>query len=348
MKKNGKWRLCTDYGKLNSMTVPDSYSLPNIDESFSSLGGAIIFSTLDLFSGYHQIRIAEDSIDLTSFTIKYGNFMYKVIPFGLTGAPATFQREMNRILFDLLGKCVFVFLYDILIFSNSFEEHLVHLKQVFEIFRKYEVKINIEKYCFFKEEVELLSYVVSNNGLKTINSKVNTVAKWLKPENISKLISFLGSVGYYRKFIYNFAMIAAPLYKLLRKNVLYIWENTHQDSFNKLKEALISAPILRYPNFNKQFIIRTEECKLGIGGILLQKDEKDGKEYPIHFISRTLNKAETNYSITDLEGTAVYYCAKEFKYYISGNKFETLLYTDHKPLLGLFKIKEPDSIRHIR
>ena len=348
MKKNGKWRLCTDYRKLNSMTVPDSYSLPNIDEIFSALGGATIFSTLDLFAGYHQIRMAEDSIDLTSFTTKFGNFLYKVMPFGLTGAPATFQREMNRILFDLLGKCVFVFLDDILIFSNSVEEHLVHLKQVFEILRKYEVKINIEKCCFFKEEVEVLGHVVSKNGLKTIKSKIDAVAKWFKPKDISELRSFLGSVGYYRKFIKNFAVLAAPLYKLLRKNVPYVWEDLQQDSFDKLKNALISAPILRYPDFNKQFIIRTDACQEGIGGILLQKDEKDGMEYPIHFISRTLSKAELNYSITDLEGTAVYYCATQFKYYISGNKYETLLYTDHKPLIGLFSNKEPNNMRHIR
>jgi len=136
LKKNGKYRLCSDYRRLNSITVPDSYALPNIDEIFSCLGGAFIFTTLDLFSGYHQIRMADDSIVLTSFTTKFGNFVYKVMPFGLTGAPATFQREMNRILFDLLGKCVFVFLDDILIFSNSFEDHLIHLKQVFDIFRK--------------------------------------------------------------------------------------------------------------------------------------------------------------------------------------------------------------------
>jgi len=171
MKKNGKWRLCTDYRKLNSMTVPDSYSLPNIDEIFSSLGGAVIFSTLDLFSGYNQIRMADDIIDFTSFTT-IRKFVYKVMPFGLTGAPATFQREMNCILFDLLGKCVFVFLDDIPIFSNTTEDHLVHFKQVFEIFRKFEVKINIEKCCFFKEEVELLDHVVSNNGLKILNPKL--------------------------------------------------------------------------------------------------------------------------------------------------------------------------------
>jgi len=126
-------------------------------------------------------------------------------------------REINRILFNLLGKCVFVFLDDILIFSNSIEEHLQHLKQVFEIFRKYEVKINIGKCCFFKEEVEVLCHVVSKNGLKTIKSKIDSVAKWLKPKDISELRSFLGSVGYYRKFIHNFTVLAAPLYKLLRR-----------------------------------------------------------------------------------------------------------------------------------
>jgi len=213
---------------------------------------------------------------------------------------------------------------------------------------KNKVKINIEKCRFFKEEVEVLGHVVSKNGLKTIKSKVDAVAKWIKPENISELRSFLGSVGYYRKFINNFAMLAAPLYKLLRKNTSFVWEKEHQSSFDKLKEALISAPILRYPDFNKQFIIRTDACTDGIGGILLQKDEIDGIEYPIHFISRTLNKAELNYSITDLEGTAVYYCAKEFKYYISGNKHETLLFTDHKPLIGLFNNKEPNNMRHMR
>jgi len=347
-KKNGKWRLCSDYRKVNDLTVPDVYSLPNIEEIFDSLAGAIIFSTLDLFSGYHQILMAEDSIDITGFTTKFGNFVYKVMPFGLTGAPATFQREMNSILIELLGKSVFVFLDDILIFSKSKEEHLTHLEQVFSIFRKHKVKLNIGKCHFFKEKVEVLGHMVTKDGLTTMESKVEAVKNWNRPSNINEVRSFLGTVGYYRKFIPNFSKLAAPLTILLRKNCSFFWGEEQQLAFDILKSALINAPILRFPDYSKQFIIRTDACAEGIGGVLLQKDEDDGVEYPIHYVSRTLTKAERNYSTTDLEGTAVYYCAEKFKPYISGNMYETLLYTDHKPLVGLFKNKEPNNLRHIR
>ena len=346
-KKNGKWRLCNDYRRVNALTVPDVYSLPNIEEIFDSLAGATVFSTLDLFSGYHQILMAEDSIDITGFTTKFGNFVYKVMPFGLTGAPATFQREMNSILLELLGKSVYVFLDDILIFSKNKEEHLAHLKEVLEIFRKHKIKLNIEKCHFFKEEVEVLGHMVTKDGLTTMESKVEAVKNWTKPNNINEIRSFLGTVGYYRKFIPNFSKLAAPLTVLLRKNCSFKWGEEQQFSFDTLKTALINAPILKFPDYNKQFIIRTDACAEGIGGALLQKDE-DGVEHPIHYISRTLTKAERNYSTTDLEGTAVYYCADKFKPYISGNLFETLLYTDHKPLVGLFKNKEPNNMRHIR
>ena len=171
-KKNGKWRLCSDYRKVNDLIVPNVYSLPNIEEIFDSLAGAIIFSTLDLFSGYHQILMAEDSIDITGFTTKFANFVYKVMLFGLTGTPATFQREMNSILIELLGKSVFVFLDDILIFSKSKEEQLIHLEQDFSIFRKHKVKLNIGKCHFFKERVEVLGHMVTKDGLTTMESKV--------------------------------------------------------------------------------------------------------------------------------------------------------------------------------
>lgn len=346
-KHNNDWRMCVDYRKLNDITVPDSYSLPYIDEIFDNLGGATIFTTLDLFSGYHQILMDDDSIDKTCFTTKFGNFVFKVMPFGLCNAPATFQREMNKIFFDLIGVCVHIFLDDVLIYSKCKEDHVIHINLVLDILEKFDLKINIEKCQFMREEVHVLGHVISKKGLKTDDKKVNVIKNWDVPTNIGELRSFLGAIGYYRKFIDQFAQKSAPLTNLLRKGVKYNIKEDQMKSFIILKECLISAPILMFPDYTKRFIIRTDASRKGIGGVLLQEAD-DKLEHPIHFVSRSLSKAENNYGITDLEGTAVHYCVKQFKYYIEGNPFETIVYTDHKPLVGLFKNKEPTNGRHAR
>lgn len=256
---------------------------------------------MDLYSGYHQIRMDDDSIEITTFTTKFGNYQFKVMPFGLTGAPATFQREMNRILFPLIGKCVYNFIDDILIYSKTVEEHLVHIKQVLEIFKEHKLKINIEKCCFMQTEVEVLGHKVTDQGLKPIDEKVKSIREWKAPTNVHELRSFLGAIGYYRKFIDQYAKTSAPLCKLLRKKVQYIWSTEQEESFQKLKEKLINAPILKYPEFDKEFIIRTDASYDGVGGVLLQKNDDNDIEHPVHFISRTLTKSEKNYGITDLE-----------------------------------------------
>jgi len=220
-KKNGKWRMCIDYRKLNEITIKDSYALPFIDELISSVKGAKIFSALDLYSGYHQIPMKPEDIEKTSFTTKFGNYNFKLMPFGLTNAPATFQREMNRILLPLIGNCLFVYINDIVVYSKSPEEHLKHLQQVFEIFSKYNLSLNLQKCKFFQEQVEVLSHVLSSTGLKTMPSKVQTIALWDTPKDVNDLRSFLGLASYYRKFIQNFSMIADPLFQLLKKNQEY-------------------------------------------------------------------------------------------------------------------------------
>jgi len=347
-KSNGKWRVCIDFRKVNDLTIKDSYSLPYIDEIFDSLDGAKIFTTMDLYSGYHQILMDEESVEITSFTTKFGNYQFKVMPFGLTGAPATFQREMNRILFPLIGKCVFNFIDDILIYSKTVEEHIEHIKQVLAIFKEHKLKINIEKCHFMQTEVEVLGHKVSDQGLSPQDSKIEAIRNWKEPTNVHELRSFLGAIGYYRNFIKNYAKITAPLCKLLRKGIKYKWNQEHQGTFETLKSLLINAPILKFPQFDKEFIIRTDASYDGIGGVLLQKDDETQIEMPIHFISRSLSKAEKNYSITDLEGTALFYCITKLKSYIMGNPHQTIIYTDHKPLLGLLKNKEPSSARHTR
>jgi len=340
--------MCIDYRRVNDATEKDAYSLPNIDEIFDSLDGAKIFTTMDLYSGYHQILMEEESIEITSFTTKFGNYQFKVMPFGLTGAPATFQREMNKILFPLIGKCVYNFIDDILIYSKSVEEHLENIRQVLEIFKENQLKINLEKCRFMRTEVEVLGHKLTTEGLSPLDSKIKAIKEWSAPKDIHELRSFLGAVGYYRNFIDKYSQITAPLCKLLRKGEKYTWTTDQEQAFRLLKEKLINAPILKFPRFDKEFIIRTDASYDGIGGVLLQVSEETGKEHPIHFISRSLSKAEKNYGITDLEGAALFYCMKKLKAYIVGNPIQTIIYTDHKPLVGLFKRKEPNNARQTR
>eukprot|EP00833_Pecoramyces_ruminatium_P003578 jgi/Orpsp1_1/1177610/evm.model.c7180000062132.1 len=339
-KKNGKWRLCVDYRKLNELTIKDAYSLPFIEEILFSVGGDIqAISTIDLFSGYHQIPMKQEDIDKTCFTTMYGNYNFVVMPFGLTNAPATFQREMNRIFFPLIGKCMFVYLDDLVIFSKSEEEHLKDLNDVFRIIKDNGLKVNIEKCHFFMKEVEVLGHMLTTKGIKPVSAKIEVIIAWEVPKDVSKLRSFLGTVGYYRKFIPNFSKVANCLYSLLKKGQEFIWSEECQSSFETLKNCIANYPILKFPDFAKPFIIRTDASYTGLGGVLLQK--YDNKEFPIHYVSRTIKKEEKNYSVTKLEGAAAYYCVMKFKSYITGNEFETILYTDHKPLVGLFKNKEP-------
>jgi len=280
-----------------------------------------------------------EDIDKTGFTTMYGNYNFVVMPFGLTNAPATFQREMNRIFFPLIGKCMFVYLDDIVIFSSSKEQHLQDLKEVFKIIREHGLKINLEKCHFFMEEVEILGHLLIIEGIKPTTAKVEAIKRWKQPTNLTELRSFLGTVSYYRKFIANFSKIAKGLYKLMRKDTVFEWNDECQEGFDRLKQAIIDYPVLKFPDFSKPFIIRTYASYEGFGGVLLQKHEN--KEFPVHFVSRTLRKEEKNYPITKLEGAAAYFSVMKFKSYIAGNVFETVLYTDHKPLVGMFKNKEP-------
>ena len=339
--------MCIDYRKLNLITIKDSYALPFIEELLSSVKGAVIFSALDLFSGYHQIPMNSKDIEKTAFTTKFGNYNFLVMPFGLTNAPATFQREMNRILLPLIGKCLFVYIDDIVVYSKSLEEHLEHLQQVFEIFSKYNLSLNLQKCKFFQTSVEVLGHVLTPNGLKTVPSKVQSIALWNALRNVNELRSFLGLASYYRKFIQNFSIRAEPLFKLLKKNQEYIWTPDRNEAFEDIRQCLLSDPILSYPDFDKEFIVRTDASSQGIGAVLLQVEE-DKLEHPICCVSRTLSTAEKNYSVTDLEGLAIYYAIQKFRHYLISSKQPTTFITDHKPLIGLYKNTIPVKGRIMR
>jgi hypothetical protein len=217
-KKDGTWRFCTDYRALNTITVKDSFPIPTVDELLDELYGASHFSKLDLRSGYHQILVAPQDRYKTAFRTHQGLYEWLVMPFGLTNAPATFQSLMNQVFQHLLRKSVLVFFDDILVYSPSWNEHLLHLHEVLQLLRDHCLYAKVSKCSFGVTKIDYLGHIVSGSGVEMDDSKVKAVMEWPLPCNIKQLRGFLGLTGYYRRFIKNYALIALPLTALLKKD----------------------------------------------------------------------------------------------------------------------------------
>ncbi|KAH7624286.1 putative Transposon Ty3-G Gag-Pol polyprotein [Nannochloris sp. 'desiccata'] len=277
-KKDGTWRLCVDYRELNDLTVKLKYPLPRTDDLLDSIEGATVFSSLDAVQGYHQCRVRVDDVPKTAFRTQYGHYEYLVLPFGLTNAPAHFQKYMHHIFREanLLGVTVLVYLDDILIFSKNLEEHAQHVRAVLEVLHKNKIQLAPHKCRFGLAEVEFLGHLVSANGIRPDPKKVAAIAEWTAPTNVSELKSFTGAVNFHRRHIEHCASIMAPLNKLTKKETPYIWGTEQQAAFDDLKQALISAPVLRPPKFGGMFHLYTDASGVGMGGALYQ-DFDDGR-----------------------------------------------------------------------
>lgn len=334
-----KWRICIDFRKLNETTIGNSYPLPNITDILDQLGRSKYFSTLDLSSGFHQINVQEDHKERTAFSTPYGHYEFNRMPFGLKGGPPTFQRLMNTVLSGLQGLKCFVYLDDIVVYANSLTEHQEKLKVIFDRLREHKLLLNADKCEFLRKEVNYLGHVITDKGLAPDPKKTEAVDKYPVPQTSRDIKSFLGLVGYYRKFIKDFSKIAQPLNDLLKKDVPFEWTQKQENSFQTLKSKLTTAPLLQYPNFNEEFVITTDASNVACGAILSQG--KIGQDKPISYASRTLNKAEINYSTTEKELAAIVWAVKHFRPYIYGTRFT--LVTDHKPLQWLFNVKDPGS-----
>ena len=340
-KKGGDKRFCVDYRKLNAVTKVDAYPLPRIDDLLDSLGGANWFSTLDLASGFWQISMQEEDIEKTAFITANGLYEFMVMPFGLNNAPGTFQRLMNWVLQDYLGKFVAVYIDDVIIFTKgTLEQHLDHLKQVLQTLRESILKIKLKKCQFCLPSLSFLGHVVGRGGIQPDPEKIRKIKEFPVPGNVSQLRAALGLFGYYRKFIKDFSRHAKPMTELLKKDRPYAWEEKQQNSFERLKEMLIKAPILQYPDFEKSFTLFTDASKNGLGAVLSQK--KDNKECVIAYASRSTNKSEANYGITDLECLAVVWAVQHFQHYLF-NPFTIV--TDHSALKWLKTCKIPRGRR---
>ncbi|KAL0543736.1 hypothetical protein IC582_018840 [Cucumis melo] len=331
-KKDGPMRLCIDYRELNKVTVKNRYPLPRIDDLFDQLQGATVFSKIDLRSGYHQLRIKDEDIPKTAFRSRYGHYEFIVMSFGLTNAPAVFMDLMNRVFREFLDTFVIVFIDDILIYSKTEAEHEEHLRMVLQTLRDNKLYAKFSKCEFWLKQVSFLGHVVSKAGVSVDPAKIEAVTGWTRPSTVSEVRSFLGLAGYYRRFVENFSRIATPLTQLTRKGAPFVWSKACEDSFQTLKQKLVTAPVLTVPDGSGSFVIYSDASKKGLGCVLMQQ----GKV--VAYASRQLKSHEQNYPTHDLELAAVVFALKIWRHYLYGEKIQ--IFTDHKSLKYFFTQKE--------
>lgn len=314
-KKNGKLRLCIDYRALNKQTIKNSHPLPRIDDLLDQLRTAKYFSKIDLRSGYNQVQIHPEHIHKTAFKTRYGHYEYRVMPFGLCNAPATFQRLMNDILRPFLDKFVIVYLDDIMVFSPTLDQHHDHLQQVFNVLKKHQLYAALDKCEFYQTSTEFLGHIVSAEGIKMDPSKVSSILDWPPLKNLHDVQSFLGTANFYRRFIKSFSTIAAPISRLLVKNLPFEWGEEQHQAFKTLKQHFTSAPILRIFQPSLPIRVSTDASEFGIGATLDQLFE-DERWHPIAFTSRKLTPPERNYPIREKELLAIVHALTEWRLYL--------------------------------
>ncbi|UYV71403.1 hypothetical protein LAZ67_8003004, partial [Cordylochernes scorpioides] len=336
-KKDGSWRFCVDYRRLNKITKKDVYPLPRIDDTLDCLRGARFYSSMDLQSGYWQIDVEESDREKTAFITPDGLYEFKVMPFGLCNAPATFERMIDNLLKGLKWTICLCYLDDIIVFSDGFEEHLRRLQLVLNCLKKAGLCLNSKKCKFGAKTITVLGHEVSENGIRPDQEKIRAVRDFATPRSLKEVRSFLGLSSYYRRFIPNYAHVAQPLNDLLKKDSAFNWNQEEQNAFEALKSALISEPALGHFDYSSPTEIHTDASNYGIGAVLVQIHK--GKERAIAYASRTLNKAEKNYSTTERECLAIIWAINKFRPYVFGQPFTIV--TEHHSLCWLTNLKDP-------
>jgi hypothetical protein len=322
-KKDGSPRFCVDYRMLNARTVKDVYPLPRIDDAVDRLAGARYFSTLDLISGYWQIEMDPQDAEKTAFTSPAGLFQFKRMPFGLCNAPATFQRLMDQVLGNLRYDMAMVYLDDVIIFSTTFQEHLIHIDQVLAALDRAGLKLNLRKCHFAEESITYLGHVISNKGVQPDPEKVAQVRKCPVPTSVKQLRSVLGLFSYYRRFIKDFATIAYPLYQALTD---WEWTERQQQAFDNIISIITSSPLLAHFRDDCPVIVYTDASGVGLGVVLSQLD-KDGVERVVAYGSRKLSTDEQKCHSSETECLAVVWATEKFYPYLHGRSF--IIFTDN-------------------
>ena len=355
-----RYRMCVDYHVLNSLLphVDKAHSkakgiltlvpIQKIDEIYAKLGGSTIYSTFDMHSGYYHLELTPESQAKSAFVVrgpKGGKWEFKRCPFGLTQAPAYFQLLVSKVIEGL--PFAFRYLDDILVFSTNIEEHLEHVRILFQRLREADLKLSKRKCCFLKAHVQYLGHYISGSGLELVPEKLEDLKRMPPPTDVTWVRKFLGFVGYYRKFIPWYSDIARLLTNLTHKDEVFDWSGICQGAFKMLKEALLKEPILKYPNPSMPYVLYTDASKCAWAGVLTQayqhKDEKGVKEiqHPITYISGLLRGPQINWVALVKEAYAIYMSTRKLDYYL--DKAVTTIRSDHLPLKRFLEHKTKNS-----
>ena len=336
-KEGGGHRMTLDLRSLNSVTRSDAYAMHRVDEMLACLSGATVFSSIDLTKGYWQIPVAPEDRDKTAFHGPDGLYRCKRAPFGEKNSGATFQRAMDTVLGDLLWKNCLSFVDDVFIFSNSLEDHLRDLDQVFSKLRAAGFTINPSKVVLFQKRIKFLGFIIEEGKHRPDPKKLDQLVNYPVPKTAKHIQRFLGFVGFYRHFFHHYDQLSRPLYRLLRKDAKFKWEPSCEEAFNKLCTGVKESTFLYMPNLNEQFVIQCDASGNGLGCVLA--NYRDGKYFPVWFASKSLTGAEKNYCTTEQECLAVVWAVRKFRAFIEYSHF--IVETDHQALTWLMRIKDP-------
>ena len=339
-KHDGGFRFCTDFRKVNDKTKSDSFPIPRIADCIDQIGNAKFVSTFDMLKGYWQVPLTQRAHEISAFVTPSGLYQYKVMPFGMKNAPATFQRMVNKLVRDIDGCEGYI--DDVVIFSNNWSDHIRQIKRFFQIMREAKLTINLMKSEFGKATVKYLGHIVGQGQVRPLDAKIQTIVKYPIPTSRKELARFLGMAGYYRNFCLNFSEIAAPLTNLLSKKVKFVWTDDCQMAFDKVKLLLQKSPVLKSPDYEKPFKLIIDSSDVGTGSVLVQ-EASDGLDHPVSYFSKKFLKYQRNYSVVEKETLGLVLALEHFDVYLGSTPFKIKVYTDHNPLTFLKTMKNKNQ-----
>lgn len=335
-KPDKSWRLCIDYRKVNQVTRTDAFPIPRLEDCIDRIGQAQFVSKLDLLKGYWQVPLSARAKEISAFATPDGLYVCNVLPFGMKNAPATFQRLMGKVTAGLSN--VVVYIDDAVVHSNTWAEHLEHLRQLLQRLQQAGLVANLVKCEIGKGQVTYLGHLVGRGKVLPRRAKIQAILDLPVPKTRREVMQVLGMCGFYRRFVPNFATVAEPLTNLLRKGVKFLWNSGCDRAFNQIKAILSCEPVLVAPDFGKPFKLAVDACDVGIGAVLIQADAA-GLDKPVAYYSKKLSRHQKAYSTIEKEALALVLAVQHFEIYLSGSNGDVEVFTDHNPLTFLAKFR---------